>query len=186
MENLGSQKMEQQKVKLAVEKIIAGVNASSNAGKLKYKVETAWDEDVRCTATVRNFPTIIIDEPPAFGGSDKGASPVEMVLVALGTCHEIMYSALASMMGITLTKCTVSLQADLDVRGLLGLGKEENIPPGFKKIYYQTHIESSAPKEQLNQLAKAVNEQCPVLDMLTRNVEIAKEVSVNGESLKAA
>ncbi len=132
--------MVQSNVKQAVEKIIDGVSASPDAGKFRYRVETELEEGVRCKAIVRKLPPIIIDEPPAFGGSDKGASPVEMVLVALGACHEIMYSALAALMDIELKKCKVSLQADLNVRGLLGMGVEENIPSGFSKISYQTYI----------------------------------------------
>jgi len=170
----------QNEIREAVEKIIQNVEQSPSAGKFKYRVETVLEEGVRCKGTVRKLPIITIDEPPAFGGTDQGASPVEMVLVALGACHEIMYSALASLMGIELTKCKVSLQADLNVRGLLGLGKEDNIPPGFTKIYYQTYIESSESEERLNQLNVAVNAQCPVLDMLTRKVDIEKKLSING------
>ncbi len=178
--------MSQEEIKNAIEKIIENVNASPTAGKFKYKVETELEEKVRCKATVRRFPEIIIDEPKAFGGTDLGASPVEMILVALGACHEIMYSALASLMGIKLTKCKVSLQADLDVRGLLGMGKDEGIPPGFTKIYYQTFIESPDSSEKLNELSNAVNEQCPVLDMLMRKVDISKQLTINGVTSEAA
>ncbi len=176
--------MSQEDIKNAVTKIIEGVTANPKSGQFKYDVSTNWEEDVRCTANVRKFPTITIDEPPPFGGSDLGPSPVEMVLVALGTCQEIMYAALASVMGIPLTKCSVKLQGDLDVRGLLGMG--DGVPPGFTKITYKTSIESPADQESLEQLANAVDAQCPVLDMMVRSVEVDKEVSINGSVSNAA
>lgn len=33
--------------------------------------------------TVRQFPPLVSDEPPARGGQDRGPSPLEYVLVAL-------------------------------------------------------------------------------------------------------
>ncbi len=178
--------MSQADIKAAVEKIVESVSESPASGQFKYRVDTAWEDDVRCSANVRKFPAMVIDEPPAFGGSDLGPSPVELVLAALGTCQEIMYVALASAMGIPLQKCQVSLEGDLDVRGLLGMGKEENVPPGFSKVHYKTTIESSASQEQLQQLAAAVDAQCPVLDMLVRSVDVSKEVIINCTDSKAA
>lgn len=171
--------MSQQDIKVAIGKMVEDVTANPKSGQFTYKVNTDWERDVLCSANIRNFPTLTVDEPPSFGGSDEGASPVELVLAALGTCQEIMYAALASVMDIPLDKCTVTLEADLDVRGLLGMGAEENIPPGFSQIRYKTAIQSSASTEQLQQLADAVNSQCPVLDMLVRNVDVVKEISFN-------
>lgn len=178
--------MAQKDIKEAVGKMVAAVTRDPKAGQFKYKASTSWEEDVRCSAKVRNFPQMTIDEPAPFGGSDLGASPVELVLVALGTCQEIMYAALASAMDIPLDKCDVNVEGDLDVRGLLGMGGPDNVPPGFTKIYYKTTIESSASAEQLRQLADAVNQQCPVLDMLVRKVDVTKDVIINGAKHQAA
>ncbi|MEJ2116116.1 MAG: OsmC family protein [Gammaproteobacteria bacterium] len=178
--------MSQQEIKVAVGKMVEAATANPKSGQFKYKVSTNWENDVRTSAKIRNFPELTVDEPPPFGGSDLGPSPVELVLAALGTCQEIMYAALASAMDIPLEKCKVDLEGDLDVRGLLGLGAEDNIPPGFTQISYKTSIESPASEEQLQQLADAVNQQCPVLDMLLRNVEVTKDVVINGASTKAA
>lgn len=168
-------------IKIAVGKIVEGVQSNESFGKFKYKVDTHWDEDVRCNVNIRNFPAMIVDEPPAFGGSDLGASPVELVLGALGSCQEIMYAALASVMDIELEEVKVELVGDLDVRGLLGM---DGVRPGFTKIEFQTHIKApTATKDQLSQLMNAVENQCPVLDMLTTKVEISGSAMGNGERL---
>ncbi len=173
--------MAQTDIKKAVTQIIETVTAEPKNGQFKYKVKTQWEGDVLCTANIRNFPALTIDEPAAFGGGDTGPSPVEIVLAALGTCQEIMYSALASVMDIPLEECKVTLTGDLDVRGLLGMG--EGVPPGFTEISYETRIKSSADKNQLKALVTAVENQCPVLDMLLRDVKVNGNAYLNGEKL---
>tara|TARA_R110002096_G_scaffold426507_4_gene636411 strand:+ start:2079 stop:2612 length:534 start_codon:yes stop_codon:yes gene_type:complete len=175
--------MAQQDIKQAVMKIIEGVTASPKNGQLKYEVNTNWEGDVLCSAKIRNFETLTVDEPPAFGGGDTGASPVELVLAALGTCQEIMYSALASVMDIPLEECKVKLTGDLDLRGLLGMSDDESVPPGFTEITYETHIKSTASKNDLTTLVNAVENQCPVLDMLQRQVTVTGNAFANGEKL---
>lgn len=110
-------------------------------------------------------------------GCDLGVSPVELVLVALGTCQEVMYSVMASKMNIKLDECDVKLTAELDVREMLGVKGAEKAYSGFTNIDYVTKIKSDASSEDIKKLIKTVEKQCPVLDMLTRNV------SINGSSI---
>ena len=177
--------MAQADIKKAVVKMIEAVAAEPKNGQIKYRVNTQWEGDVLCSANIRKFPALTIDEPAAFGGGDTGPSPVEIVLAALGTCQEIMYSALASVMDIPLEECKVTLTGDLDVRGLLGMGADAGIPPGFTEISYETRIKSSADKSQLEVLVAAVENQCPVLDMLLRNMKVTGHAYLNGEKLSA-
>ena len=90
---------------------------------------------------------MVIDEPAAFGGTDSAVSPADVVLVALGTCQEIMYVALASTMDIPLDEVKVDVNADLDLNGLMGLDPET--PPGLLEMSYDVHIKSPAPVEDL-------------------------------------
>ncbi len=172
--------MAQEDIKSAVLKIIEAVTSAPENGQFKYEVNTNWENDVLCTASIRNFSPLTIDEPPAFGGGDTGPSPVEILLAALGTCQEIMYAALASVMDIPLDECRVKLTGDLDVRGLLGMGADEGIPPGFTQITYETHLKSSASDKEIQALVTAVENQCPVLDMLLRNVKVTGTAYSNG------
>src|SRR5688500_7794499 len=126
--------MSQQTVKLAVEKMLEDVQADSKNARLTYKANVKWDGDVRCISKVGQFPALTIDEPPAFGGGDSAQSPADLILSALGGCQLIMYAALASYMDIQLDELEMKLAGNLDLRGLLGLGEEDGIPPGFQGI----------------------------------------------------
>ena len=144
---------------------------------VQYSAQTQWEEDVRCTAKVRDFDTVVIDEPAAFGGGDAAMSPADVVLVALGTCQEIMYAALASTMDIQLDECKVDLTADLDLKGLMGL--DTDVPPGLLSMDYQVHLKSPASDEALKELVDVVERQCPLLDTLTRDIKVTGKVNIN-------
>jgi uncharacterized OsmC-like protein len=175
--------MSQASLKEALSKTVADIQQNPLMSRVVFEAETALVEGVRCTGKVRNFVPIIVDEPPELGGQDKGANPVELLLVALGSCQEIMYAAMASMMGIKLDEVKVNLKGSLDLKGLFGM--DPAIPPGYQKITYETILTSSAPEEELRKLIEAVESHCPVLDTLVRPVEVSGKVTINGALVAA-
>ena len=172
-------------VKVAVGKIIDNANSDSEFGNFKYYVNTKWEGGTLCKNQIGRTHKLLIDEPPAFGGDNLSASPVEMVLAALGSCQIVMFSALAATRGIELEECEVTLKAHLNVRGLLGIKEEgAEVHPGFSKISYETKVISSESKDIVQTLVEDVEKQCPVMDMLTRSVKIDGSAFVNGEVLE--
>ena len=175
--------MSQAALKEALSKTVAGIQQNPIMSRVVFEAETVLVEGVRCTGKVRNFAPIVVDEPPELGGQDKGANPVELVLVALGSCQEIMYAAMASMMGIKLDEVKVNLKGSLDLKGLFGM--DPAIPPGYQKITYETILTSSAPEADLRKLIDAVETHCPVLDTLVRPIEVTGKVTINGALVAA-
>jgi uncharacterized OsmC-like protein len=175
--------MSQETVKAALMKSIASIQGNPGSAKVVFRAETQLEEDVRCSAKVREFAPIIVDEPPDLGGTDAAANPVELLLVALGACQEIMYSAYASVMGVQLNSVKVNLRGYLDLRGLFGM--DEAIPPGYQKIIFETQLDSPADMETLKKLVETVESHCPVMDTLVRAIEVSGQVSINGQLMEA-
>jgi len=175
--------MSQETVKAALMQTIAGIQGNAGAAKVVFRAETRLEEDVRCSAKVRDFAPIIVDEPPDLGGTDTAANPVELLLVALGTCQEIMYGAYASVMGIQLDSVKVNLRGYLDLRGLFGMDAAS--PPGYQKIVFETLLDSPADRDALKKLVDTVESHCPVLDTLVRAIEVKGEVTINGQLMEA-
>ena len=175
-------------VRVAVGKIIDSAHQDPEYGNFKYYVNSKWEGGTLCKNQIRRAHKLLVDEPPAFGGDDLSASPVELILAALGSCQIIMFSALAATRQIELEECEVTLKARLNVRGLLGI-KENNqaVYPGFSSINYETNIKSSASQKELKTLIDDVEKQCPVMDMLIRSVSIEGTALINDEhvSLKS-
>lgn len=173
--------MSQEMLKAALVQTIEGLKANPEASKVIFRATTQLEEGVRCSANVRDFPTMIIDEPPELGGADAGMNPVELVLVALGTCQEIMYAAYASVMGIPLESVSVDIKGYIDLKGLFGLA--EGVPAGYDELRYETNIVSTGSAEEISQLAQTVETHCPVLDTLIRAIPVNGTVTHNGAQL---
>jgi uncharacterized OsmC-like protein len=176
--------MSQASLKAALMTAIAGIQEHPHTAKMEVRADTQLEADLRCSAKVRDFPPLILDEPPDLGGGNAGMNPVELVLVALGTCQEIIYSAYAAVMGVPLNSVKVSLHGDLDLRGLFGM--DPAVPPGYQRIAFETELDSPADSETLRKLVETVESHCPVLDTLARAIEVDGSVTINGQLLKAA
>ena len=117
---------------------------------------------------------LVIDEPPALGGTDAGPNPVELILAALGACQEITYRAYATALGISLSAVSVKLVGDIDLRGFFGV--DDSVRAGYQAIHGEVHIVSSASQAELARLKAAVDSHCPVLDMLSQPVPVRLEL----------
>lgn len=176
--------MSQESVKKALSEMIGNINANPATSKVVFRASTHLENDVQCVGQVRDFPPMTIDEPPELGGGDAGMNPVELVLVALGTCQEIMFSAYAAFMGIKLDECKVDVKGYLDLKGLLGM--DSTVPPGYQHITYETKISSSADEAALRKLIETVESHCPVLDIMSRPQKVTGRALVNGKELGIA
>lgn len=169
------------RIKSALTDTMQRIQANPQSARLVFRAETELTDGVRCAVKVREFPSLTIDEPPELGGENAGMNPVELVLGALGTCQEIMYSAYASVMGVPLTSVKVDVKGYLDLRGLFAM--DDSIPAGYDTIRYETYIESPADAEAIRKLAETVESHCPVLDTICRAISVSGKVTLNGNKL---
>ncbi len=175
--------MSQEALKAKLMAAIQAIQTNPQSGKAVFRADTQWEETVRCTGKVRDFPPITVDEPPELGGGNAGPNPVELVLVALGTCQEIMYSAYAAVLGIPLNSVHVNMRGFLDLHGLFGL--DAGVPAGYQKIEFEAIIDSPAEPKKIQELMQVVQTHCPVLDTLVRPIPVLGKVTHNGVALPA-
>ena len=79
-----------------------------------FAAESRGHADLHRQVRIRDF-SIDVDEPPALGGTDLAANPVEYALAALATCQEITYRLHAAALGIPLKEVSVKLEGDVDL-----------------------------------------------------------------------
>lgn len=171
------------KLKDTLLETIDEISKNPNSGKVVFRAQTKLLDGVKCSAKVRDFDEMIVDEPPSLGGGDAAMNPVEMIAAALGTCQEIMYAAYASVMDIKLDSVTVDVKGYLDLKGLFGM--DESVPAGYNEISYTTHISSEEDEDKISQLVKAVESHCPVLDTLLRQIHVHGTVVHNSSEIAA-
>ena len=80
-------------------------------------------------------------------------------------------------MDIQLDECKVDVTADLDLKGSMGM--DDEVPPGLLAMDYHVQLKSPASDEELKKLVDMVERQCPLLDTLTRSIEVTGKVNIN-------
>jgi uncharacterized OsmC-like protein len=77
------------------------------------------------------------------GGAGAGACSGDLLLGALAACAQITCQMVATAMGIPTERIEVTVEGDLDLRGILGISKD--VPVGFERIHL--HFDIAAAKE---------------------------------------
>lgn len=165
-------------LKQSLGNLIAGIKKNPENAQGSFEVSSVLGEGVVVTNSARQF-NFKVDEPEQIGGKDNAPNPVEYLLGALGSCQAITYRAVATLKGIQLDNVTVKTKGYLDLSGFLGI--DNKIRPGYKKIIFETIVESNESQETLKRLAEDVEALCPVLDNLSNPVPVEGKLTIRNK-----
>ena len=121
-----------------------------------------------------------VDEPPALGGADVAANPVQYALASLGSCQAITYRFWAAQLGIEFDSLTVRVEGDLDIRGFFGF--DDTVRPGLSAVRVEVSVTGPESAERYAELAAAVDEHCPVLDLFKNPVPVTRAIVTSDEA----
>lgn len=130
---------------------------------------TSWNGGAHSTTIVRSF-AIPADEPVAMGGTNRGPSPMELVLTALSACITISIAYSAAEEGVEVNFIEIDVEGDIDLRGLFGIA--DDVRPGFEKVLVTVRIEADAPRDRLQELVMRGYRRSPVADSLMGKVPV--------------
>ena len=116
-----------------------------------------------------------VDEPPALGGADVAANPVQYALASLGSCQAITYQFWAEQLGIGFDTLSVRVEGDLDIRGFFGF--DDGVRPGFSALRLEVTVTGPESPERYQDLAAAVDRHCPVLDLFANPVPVTRTLA---------
>jgi uncharacterized OsmC-like protein len=114
-----------------------------------------------------NFET---DHPEIFASEDQGATPVEMVLVGLAGCLSAGVAAVAQRRNIQLRSVTATLEAGMDIQGILGM--DESVRNGFDGVRVHFDIDADATPEQIAALVAQSQKRSAVFDIMTNPTDV--------------
>jgi uncharacterized OsmC-like protein len=121
--------------------------------------------------------TFKVDEPPALGGADAAANPVQYALASLGSCQAITYRFWAAHLGVELDSLSVRVEGDLDLRGFFGV--DDSVRPGFTAVRVEVSVTGPESAERYAELAAAVDQHCPVLDLFQNPVPVTRAITAS-------
>ncbi len=123
-----------------------------------------------------NDQVIKCDQPPMLGGDGLAPNPVQIALAALGACQAQTYRFWSEKLGIRLDDVTVDIKGALDIQGIFGL--RDGVRPGFSDVTVTVALSGPEPRERYEELRRAVDEHCPVLDLFASPVTVTTALSV--------
>ena len=118
--------------------------------------------------------TILIDEPPLFGGNDEAPSPVETLLAALAGALNAIGQYVAREMGMSLEHLDIQIEGDCD--GARFFGKTTEQRAGFQAIRIRLALVTDADEGTVETWKQQVLSRCPVLDNLQTPAAVAVDV----------
>jgi uncharacterized OsmC-like protein len=115
------------------------------------------------------------DHPEVFASEDKGATPIEYVLVGLASCLTAGIAAVAQNREIQLRSVKATLEGAMDVQGILGIDPE--VRNGFSDVKVHFDIDADATPEEIEALVAQSQKRSAVFDVVTNPTNIIVEVN---------
>jgi uncharacterized OsmC-like protein len=164
--------------------ILAAVDATRTAlekepGRAVVRLRTEARLEEGTEVAVRaGAHTLTVDEPVSVGGGGAGPNPVQLVLASLASCQAITYRYWAELLGIRLEAVTVRVEGDLDMRGFLGF--DPAAPAGASAVQCMVTVEGPEEAGRYEELRRAVDAHCPVLDVFSKPVAVERHLEIGG------
>jgi uncharacterized OsmC-like protein len=115
------------------------------------------------------------DHPELFASEDKGATPVEYVLVGLASCLTAGIAAVAQNRQIQLRSVKATLEGQMDVQGILGI--DPDVRNGFSDIKVHFDIDADATPDEIKALVAQSQKRSAVFDAVSNPTNITVEVN---------
>ncbi len=157
------------------------------AAKFTWRASCEWQNGTHSRSTVEGFYglgdeqrhrtaySFDADHPEIFASEDNGATPVELVLVALASCLTAGVAAVAQNRQIQLRSVAASIEGGMDVRGILGM--DSDIRNGFSDIKVTYKIDADASPDEIKALVAQSQKRSAVFDIVTNPTNVSVEVA---------
>ena len=145
-----------------LDNLTAALKAAPEKARAKYASATATLTDgLKCNVTGPYGETIVTDMTKAMGGEATAPNPGWYFRASIAACCSTAIAMNAARRGINLTALEVTVEADGDNRGLLGM--DENVSAGHAALRTNVKIAAdNATPEQLQELVRFSEAHSPV------------------------
>lgn len=116
--------------------------------------------------------TFDADHPEIFASEDNGATPVELVLAGLASC---LTAGVAQMREIQLRSVSATLEAGMDIQGILGI--DSDVRTGFDGIKVHYDIDADATDDEIKAVVAQSQKRSAVFDIVTNPTNVTVEVN---------
>jgi len=162
------------------------LTAAPQAAAFKWRASSEWVRGTHTRSTVEKFFGLgeeqshrqafeyTTDHPEIFASEDNGSTPVEFVLVGLSGCLGAGIAAVAQNRGIQLNSVTATLEAPMDIQGILGI--DSDVRNGFDSIKVNYEIDADATEEEIAAIVAQSQKRSAVFDIITNPTDVHVDV----------
>jgi uncharacterized OsmC-like protein len=153
------------------------------AARFTWRAACEWKHGTYSRSTVEKFYglgaeqshksqfTFDADHPEIFASEDRGATPVEIVLAALAGCLTGGIAAIAQNREIQLRRVSATVEAGMDIQGILGMDKD--IRNGFDGIRVTYDIDADATPDEIRALVAQSQKRSAVYDIIANPTNVS-------------
>jgi uncharacterized OsmC-like protein len=157
------------------------------AAKFVWRAESEWKSGTHAESRINGFFGLgeeqrhvrefrfDSDHPEIFASEDNGPTPVEYILVGLAGCLTAGIASVAANRGITLHSVKATLEADMNIYGILGI--DGDVRNGFDGITVNYTIDADASEEDIAAVVAQSQKRSAVFDIITNPTNITVRVN---------
>jgi uncharacterized OsmC-like protein len=162
------------------------LTAAPEAARFTWRATNEWVNGTHSRSTVEKFFGLgeeqshrsafafDTDHPEIFASEDEGATPVELVLAGLAGCLTAGVAAVAQNRDIQLNSVKATLEAGMDIQGILGI--DSDVRNGFSGIRVRYEIDADATDDEIRAVVAQSQKRSAVYDALTNPTNVTVEV----------
>lgn len=166
------------------------LSQAPEAAQFKWRATCDWVRGTHSKSSVTSFFglgeeqqhksafTFEADHPEIFASEDLGATPVEVVLCGLASCLMAGVAAVAQHRGIQLNSVKATLEAGMDIQGILGI--DADVRNGFDGINVSFEVDGDASAEDLEALVAQSQKRSAVFDIVANPTNVNVSVTKTG------
>ena len=116
---------------------------------------------------------LIIDEPPARGGTDQGPTPIETMIASLLGCTNVILNRVAEKNHVEVRALSLAAEASFDRRGVL---LEEAVAVPFPEIRLTINLTTPSTDLQVERVKADLGKFCPVSRVIRQSGTRLEEI----------
>lgn len=163
------------------------LTATPAAAQFTWKASCEWTNGTEAVTSVNGFfglgeeqsreatHSVTTDHPAVFNSADNGATPVELVLMGLAGCLTAGIASVSQNRGIKLHSVTATLEADMDLAGILGI--DADVRNGFSAIRVNYEIDADATQADIEAVVAQSQKRSAVFDIVTNPTMVTVDVA---------
>jgi uncharacterized OsmC-like protein len=162
------------------------LKAAPEAARFTWRASCTWRNGTYAQSSVQAFHglgqeqshrtefSFETDHPEVFAAEDRGATPVELVLVGLASCLTAGVAAVAQNRGIQLRSVEAKVEGSMNLYGILGI--DSDVRNGYDEIKVSFHIDADASRKEIEALVAQSQKRSAVFDIVTNPTNVTVEV----------